>query len=146
VGEAEILVADTGYARGVSAPVPARAAAQASILSIMLSARRGVQRHYGTSSMKTGEPIMSPNRRASRANDLILIAPVKSFHDPREPPLILGNKVRLNSGGPEMLVVEIDEDNVTVGYNKLGQACEYTIHAVCVHRIKECCGDSSRPR
>jgi hypothetical protein len=64
--------------------------------------------------MKTGEPIMSPNRRASRANDLILIAPVESFHDSREPPLNLGNKVRLNSGGPEMLVVEIDEDNVTV--------------------------------
>jgi hypothetical protein len=34
-------------------------------------------------------------------------------------------------------VVEIDEDNVTVGNNELGQACEYTIPAVCVHRIKE---------
>jgi hypothetical protein len=52
-------------------------------------------------------------------------------------PLNIGNNVRLNSGGPEMLVVEIDGDNVTVGYNKPGQACEYTIPAVCVHRIKE---------
>jgi hypothetical protein len=39
MGEAEVLVADTGYARGVSAPVPAWAAAQAGILRIMLSAQ-----------------------------------------------------------------------------------------------------------
>jgi hypothetical protein len=39
MGEAEVLVADKGYARGVSAPVPAWAAAQAGILRIMLSAQ-----------------------------------------------------------------------------------------------------------
>jgi hypothetical protein len=67
---------------------------------------------------------MNPNRRASRTDDLILVAQVESFHDPLEPPLNIGNKVRLNSGGPEMLVVEIDGDNVTAGYNSSGELAD----------------------
>jgi hypothetical protein len=81
---------------------------------------------------------MSVERKSIPSNQLMLVTPVEAFHDPREPALAIGARVRVNSGGPPMLVVEIDGADVTVAYrNDAGRAREYTIPAVCVHRIRE---------
>jgi hypothetical protein len=49
-------------------------------------------------------------------SDLVLVAPASDFNDPREPPLVIGNRVRLNSGGPVMLVVGVDADLITAAW------------------------------
>jgi hypothetical protein len=81
---------------------------------------------------------MSIERKSIPTNQLMLVTPVEAFHDPRETPLAIGARVRLNSGGPSMLVVETEGENVTVAYrNAAGRIREYTVPAVCVHRIRE---------
>jgi hypothetical protein len=81
---------------------------------------------------------MSVERKSILSNQLMLVTPVESFHDPREPPLAIGTRVRLNSGGPSMLVVEIEGQDVTVAYrDNAGRPNEYTVPAVYVHRIRE---------
>ena len=81
---------------------------------------------------------MNLNRAVIRANDLRLVAPVESFHDPHEPMLSIGNRVRLNSGGLDMLIVDVSGENLTVAYrDKIGIVHERTLPSVCVHRIRE---------
>jgi len=70
------------------------------------------------------------------------IAPVSAFVDEREPELRLGDVVRLNSGGPPMLVVDAlpGADEIIVAYrlHKNGKLTvnEWPIGRVCVHRVR----------
>jgi hypothetical protein len=64
------------------------------------------------------------------------VASAGSFKDPREPPLFVGNWVRLNSGSPRLLVVENDLSTLTVAWrDDSGAAHELTLPPACLHRI-----------
>jgi uncharacterized protein YodC (DUF2158 family) len=78
---------------------------------------------------------MSVKRAVSPASELTMISPAESFHDAREPPLVIGNRVRLNSGGPIMLVVDINDDAVIVAWRDSGGSREHNFPALCVHRV-----------
>jgi uncharacterized protein YodC (DUF2158 family) len=75
-------------------------------------------------------------RRFNAMNDLELVAPAESFADTREPPLWLGNLVRLNSGGPVMLVVDVDDQAAVCAWrNSGGKTLEHSFPVACVHRV-----------
>ena len=70
-------------------------------------------------------------------DSIIVIAEGDSFRDAREPPHWIGNIVRLNSGGPPCLIVDIDGDNVTIAWHRLdGSSEEMTLPDLCVHRVR----------
>jgi uncharacterized protein YodC (DUF2158 family) len=78
------------------------------------------------------------NRQPIRANKLSLVAHSEDFQDPREPPLALGNVVRLNSGGPAMMVVDCaSEQTVTVSWMAGGKNHEQDFPRAGVHRIRD---------
>jgi len=66
-------------------------------------------------------------------NGLSLIKSVDKFHDLREPDLRIGDRVRLNSGGPISLVVDLDAETVTVAWN----GAEAIFPRPCVHRVRD---------
>jgi uncharacterized protein YodC (DUF2158 family) len=67
--------------------------------------------------------------------NLILVASAESFRDQREPPFRVGDVVRLNSGGPRVVIVDFDENTVTVSWRgENGSTFECTFPSVCVHR------------
>jgi uncharacterized protein YodC (DUF2158 family) len=76
--------------------------------------------------------------RGLKSNRLRLVAAGEEFHDDREPPLNLGNVVRLNSGGPAGLVVGFPERNtLTLAWrDSAGIAHEANLPRPCVHRIE----------
>jgi uncharacterized protein YodC (DUF2158 family) len=79
---------------------------------------------------------MSLNRRSIKASDLIRVASAESFMDSREPPLGLGNFVRLNSGGPIMMVVDREAAFVVVAWKDVdGRTHERRFPVPCVHRV-----------
>jgi uncharacterized protein YodC (DUF2158 family) len=65
-----------------------------------------------------------------------LVADADSFRDPREPPLFVGHWARLNSGGPNLLVVEEHSDTVTVAWRVGGGTYERDFHRACLHRCR----------
>jgi hypothetical protein len=84
------------------------------------------------------ECAMSVNRKLIPVDELTVVASLETLHDPREPPLFVGNTVHLNSDGPALLVVDVDGDNVTAAWrSKSGKYCEHTLPAICFHRIRE---------
>jgi len=64
---------------------------------------------------------------------LSLVAHAGEFHDSREPPLRIGDRVQLNSGGPVSLVVDLDVETVTVSWNE----AESIFPRPCVHRVRD---------
>lgn len=79
---------------------------------------------------------MRLRRSVFSASELKLIASAESFHDVREPPLSTGNFVRLNSGGPLLMVVDVEADRITVAWrDAAGQAHECEFPRPCVHRV-----------
>lgn len=66
-----------------------------------------------------------------------LIATGESFRRGDEPPIGLGDLVRLNSGGPPMMVVDLDGKNVTAAWRSGQKIEERTFPEVCVHRISD---------
>ena len=79
---------------------------------------------------------MSLWQRRINASDLVRVHSVEFFADCREPPLSLGNFVRLNSGGPIMMVVDRDEPFVVVAWrDREGRTHEHCFPAPCVHRV-----------
>jgi uncharacterized protein YodC (DUF2158 family) len=83
---------------------------------------------------------MKLRRKMIPANELAMVAASESFRDPREPPLSTGNYVRLNSGGPRLLVVEADTDtdtdSVVVAWRDNGGAVhEQEFPRACLHRL-----------
>jgi hypothetical protein len=79
---------------------------------------------------------MSLNQRGINASDLVRVNSAHTFADCREPPLRIGNFVRLNSGGPIMMVVDHDGLTVVVSWmDGRGSVCEHRFPIVCVHRV-----------
>lgn len=76
---------------------------------------------------------MKPRSRTFKVTDAVLVGRAADFRDPREPELRIGDRVRLNSGGPTGLVVDIESDAVTVGW---GQGRETTLDNPCWHRVR----------
>jgi uncharacterized protein YodC (DUF2158 family) len=64
---------------------------------------------------------------------LSLVARAEEFQDSREPPLRIGDRVQLNSGGPSTLVVDLDAETVTVAW----QGGEAIFPRSCVHRVRD---------
>jgi uncharacterized protein YodC (DUF2158 family) len=52
----------------------------------------------------------------------------------REPPLQIGNLVRLNSGGPILLVVDVSNQITVAWRDQSGCAHESTLPEKCLHR------------
>jgi uncharacterized protein YodC (DUF2158 family) len=79
---------------------------------------------------------MSLSRRRFNASDLALVASAEGFADTREPPLRLGNLVRLNSGGPTMVVVDIQGLAAICAWRaRDGKTHEHSFPVACVHRV-----------
>jgi len=75
-------------------------------------------------------------QRRINANHLDLIAPADTFADSREPPLVMGNFVRLNSGGPTMVVVDIDGLTAICAWRASERKTrEHSFPVACVHRV-----------
>ena len=77
-------------------------------------------------------------RRGFKASRLKLIAPREQFQDDREPPLRLGDVVRLNSGGPACLVVDLPYPKAAIlsWDDKNGENHECALPCDCVHRVR----------
>jgi uncharacterized protein YodC (DUF2158 family) len=89
---------------------------------------------------------MSLSRRSIKASDLIQVASAASFADSREPPLSLGNFVRLNSGGPTLMVVDVAGDSITVAWqDRAGAVSEASFLRDCLHRVSPASGGSAAP-
>jgi uncharacterized protein YodC (DUF2158 family) len=74
-----------------------------------------------------------------RYSPLILVGKVEEFHNSIEPPLSLGAVIRLNSGGPGMVVVDLNESGdeiVASWYDASGAGQEITLPRACVHRVR----------
>ncbi len=55
-----------------------------------------------------------------------------------EAPINLGDHVMLNSGGPVMLVVDVEGENVTASWRTGSGIQEATFPRACVHRATVC--------
>jgi uncharacterized protein YodC (DUF2158 family) len=65
-----------------------------------------------------------------------LVARAEDFVDAREPALRIGDRVHLNSGGPDCLIVERSAHEATIAWRDGDRACEATLPVGCVHRIR----------
>lgn len=68
---------------------------------------------------------------------LCLVARAGEYQCVQEPLVGVGTVVRLNSGGPRMLVVDVNGDDVTVSWRTSEGVQETTLSRVCVHRCRE---------
>jgi hypothetical protein len=74
-------------------------------------------------------------RRGFSLNKLSMVARAESFRNLREPPLQIGDYVQLNGGGPILLLVAIDGENVTVAWRHAdGEVSEASLPQSCLHR------------
>jgi uncharacterized protein YodC (DUF2158 family) len=81
---------------------------------------------------------MHAQRCRFRPDQLTLVARGGEFQNPLEPELRIGDAVRLNSGGPRSLVVDLSDDQITIAWrDATGAACEHTFPRACVHRIRD---------
>jgi uncharacterized protein YodC (DUF2158 family) len=76
-------------------------------------------------------------RKRFSVKDLIIVNNAEDFRDSREPPLRIGDVVRLNSGSPRWLIVDMDAaGNVTVAWrDEEGEVQEHVLPEPCVHRV-----------
>jgi hypothetical protein len=75
--------------------------------------------------------------RGFKAEHLKLIADSEQFQDYREPPLRLGDIVRLNSGGPQCLVVGLpDFKSVEISWRDDQGTHETSFPRACLHRVR----------
>lgn len=77
------------------------------------------------------------HRKRFDIKDLVTIQPASDFRDSREPSLRVGDVVRLNSGSPKWLLVDLDGlGNVTVAWrDESGVVQEHTLPESCIHRV-----------
>ncbi len=61
----------------------------------------------------------------------------EDFRRPGEPPIRIGDIVELNSGGPPMLVVDVDNRIITVGWRDGELIREGWLPEPCVHRCRK---------
>jgi len=72
-----------------------------------------------------------------RIEDLEVVGSPEDYQDVRDKPLGIGSLVQLNSGGPRLLVVDLDtEGRLTAAWRDAsGGEQEISLPAVCFHRI-----------
>lgn len=64
--------------------------------------------------------------------------PNSRLSDKREPPLSVGNIVKLNTGGYNMIVVDVNPDFVTVAWKeKSGKVREADMVKSVLHRVRD---------
>jgi uncharacterized protein YodC (DUF2158 family) len=75
---------------------------------------------------------------APRKGRLIRVAAAEEFCNPNEPPLRIGDIVRLNSGGPNSVVVDFSaSDGVVVSWRDTKEGVqEETFPRACLHRTR----------
>lgn len=72
------------------------------------------------------------------AEYLNLVQSGDDFQNTAEPDLTIGTIVRLNSGGPAMLVVDFEPDGKYVcGYKDGEKTTEITLPRECIHRVRD---------
>ena len=78
-----------------------------------------------------------PQRKFFKAKDLVKIDNSHILDmQARDRPLGIGDVVILNSGGPNMMVVDIEDDRVTTAWTYgAGKVQEAEWPSVCLHRI-----------
>ena len=87
------------------------------------------------SDLKRSRHWSSPSREGIFSSTrLRLVAKSESFHDDREPPLRIGDVVRLNSGGPAAIIVDVSSD-VTISWRDDSRTHEHAFPRACVHRL-----------
>lgn len=69
------------------------------------------------------------------ASDLVFVGDGQSLRRPSDPPIGIGSMVILNSGGPEMLVVDVDGDKLTCSWMNGGVAHETVLPEPTVHHV-----------
>jgi uncharacterized protein YodC (DUF2158 family) len=75
-------------------------------------------------------------RSRIKASDIQLIRAAESFSDPREPAFQLGDFVKLNSGGPTMIVVDKEGAIAVLAWrDRSGGICERRFPFPCIHRV-----------
>ncbi len=72
-----------------------------------------------------------------RKDGLRLVATSESFQDSREPDFRVGDLVRLNSGGPIMLVVDVEGRQITTSWKSVDGIEEWTLPRPCFHRTRD---------
>lgn len=84
---------------------------------------------------------MARRERQIPANRLTIIARAEDYADSREPPVGVGSIVRLNSGSPSCLVVDVGDDgSLVIGYRQQqddGRIVEMSVPCACVHRVRD---------
>lgn len=76
-------------------------------------------------------------KRAFKASDLIRLKSSEDFQDSREPPFRIGDLVTINSGGPAMLVVDIDAGKITTAWKSDRDVNEGEWSRPCLHRVRD---------
>lgn len=71
------------------------------------------------------------------SSTIVLVASRDEFQSPHEPPLALGDIVSVNSGGPKMMVVDLNGDGIAVVSWRDGEGVpqELSIPLACLHRV-----------
>ena len=68
--------------------------------------------------------------------DLDLVATAETYRGRSAPPFAIGDRVRLNSGSPPLLVVDFNGNYlITVAMRKKGGVEEYSFPEICLHLI-----------
>ena len=77
------------------------------------------------------------NRAQYDSNAIKLVAARDDFFNPHELPLKIGDFVRLNSGGPKTMIVDLDGSGhaVVSWFNEAGELEEASFPVVCLHRV-----------
>jgi len=77
---------------------------------------------------------MPAKRGKFRPDQLRIAGKSADFRDEREPPLRIGDRVHLNSGGPCALVVDLEAASLTLAWKERDRTNEFTVPIACVHR------------
>ena len=74
--------------------------------------------------------------RQFKASDLVRLHASEEFQDERETQFQIGDIVTINSGGPNMLVVDIDGIQITTAWRDDDCVTEGQWSRPCLHRIR----------
>lgn len=74
-------------------------------------------------------------RRSYPMDSLTVIATANYYRGKGEPSLVVGDRVRLNSGGPVLLIVHAEGGSIVAAW-RADKVFEMTAPALCFHRVK----------
>jgi uncharacterized protein YodC (DUF2158 family) len=75
---------------------------------------------------------MEKREHATRASNLLLVAPAADFQSESEACLGIGDIVVLNSGSPKMMIVDINPHGTVIAAWRGGEA---SFSSACLHRV-----------